>query len=135
MSDGQPLPRITAESGFFWTSGARGELSLLRCPACRRWAHPPTPGCRHCAAPRLVPEPVSGRAVLWSATTSYQQLLPGVDVPYTVGIVQLEEQDDLHLTTRLVDIPPEDVVIGMPLAVRFEQHGDVYLPLFGPVAA
>jgi uncharacterized OB-fold protein len=82
-----------------------------------------------------VPEPVSGRAVLWSATTSYQKLLPGVDVPYTVGIVQLEEQDDLHLTTRLVDIPPEDVVIGMPLAVRFEQHGDVYLPLFGPVAA
>jgi uncharacterized OB-fold protein len=76
---------------------------------------------------------VSGRATLWSFTTSYQQLLPSIPVPYTVGLVQLEEQHDLHLTTRLVDIPPDDVVIGMALQVRFEKHDDVYLPLFGPV--
>jgi uncharacterized OB-fold protein len=130
-----PLPRLTAETAFFWTSGADGVLRLLRCTACRRYAHPPTPSCRSCGGDELRPGPVSGRAALWSATTSYQKLLPSVEVPYTVAIVALAEQADLHLTTRLVGIPPDDVRIGMPLLVRFEQHGDVHLPLFGPVPA
>ena len=29
---------------------------------------------------------------------------------------------------------PGDVRIGMRVAVVFERHGDVYLPLFAPVA-
>jgi uncharacterized OB-fold protein len=130
-----PLPRLTAETGFFWTAGASGALRVLRCTSCRRYAHPPTPACRACGCDTLLPEPVSGRASLWSATTSYQKLLPSVEVPYTVAIVALAEQADLHLTTRLVGIAPEDVQIGMPLQVQFEQHGDVHLPLFGPVPA
>ena len=130
--DGPPLPRLTPETSFFWTSGASGTLRVLRCAACSRWLHPPTPDCRACGSTEVRPEPVSGRAALWSATTSYQKLLPQVEVPYTVAIVALEEQDDLHLTTRLVDVAPEDVAVGMPLQVRFEEHGEVFLPLFGP---
>lgn len=135
MSGGTPLPRLTPETGFFWTSGTTGELSVMRCQACRYWLHPPTPQCRRCRSLEQAPEAVSGRAVLWSATTSHQKLLPDVDVPYTVAIVALEEQEDVHLTTRLVDIAPDDARIGMPLVVRFEVHGEIALPLFGPVGA
>lgn len=133
--DEGPLPRLTAETAFFWTAGATGRLQLQRCGTCRRYQHPPTPTCRACGAADLVPEAVSGRATLWSATTSYQKLLPSVAVPYTVAVVELAEQADVHLTTRLVDVAPEEARIGMALQVRFEQHGDVHLPLFGPVPA
>lgn len=135
MSGGTPLPRLTPETGFFWTSGRTGRLSVMRCQSCGFWLHPPTPQCRCCRSADLTPEAVSGRAVLWSATTSHQKLLPEVEVPYTVAIVALEEQEGLHLTTRLVDIAPDEVQIGMPLEVRFELHDEIALPLFGPAVS
>ena len=38
----------------------------------------------------------------------------------------------MRLTTNLVDVEPEDVDAGMPVEVVFEQHEDVFLPLFRP---
>jgi uncharacterized OB-fold protein len=47
-----------------------------------------------------------------------------------LAIVELVEQAGLRLTTRLVDISPEAVLVGMPVRVQFEQVEDVWLPLF-----
>ena len=46
----------------------------------------------------------------------------------------IDEQDDVRLTTNLVDVEPDDVRIGMPVEVVFEHNDDVYLPLFRPAA-
>jgi uncharacterized OB-fold protein len=128
-----PLPRLTPESDFYWTGGAAGELRILRCESCRRYAHPPTPLCRQCGSDRLAPEAVSGRGSVWTFTVSHQQLLPSLSTPYVVAVVELEEQADLHVTTRLIDVDPDDVAVGIPVEVRFEQHDNIYLPLFAPV--
>jgi uncharacterized OB-fold protein len=130
MSTGLPLPRLTPESAFFWSAAAGDRLSILRCGSCRLFVHPPTPQCRRCGSQDLAPEAVSGRGTLWSFTTSHQQLLPEIEVPYTIALVALDEQDDLHLTSRLVGVAPDDVRIGLRLQVLFEQHGDVHVPLF-----
>jgi uncharacterized OB-fold protein len=47
--------------------------------------------------------------------------------------VSIDEQPDVRLTTNLVDVEPDDVWIGMPVRVLFEQADDVWLPLFRPV--
>jgi hypothetical protein len=52
-----------------------------------------------------------------------------------VAIVELEEQPELQLLTRLVDCPVDEARAGLAVRVCFEQHGDVYLPLFMPVDA
>jgi uncharacterized OB-fold protein len=72
---------------------------------------------------------------VWTFTVSHQQLLPSLTTPYIVAIIALDDQDDLHLTTRLVDTSPEQVHVGMRVQVRFEQHDEVYLPLFAPLAS
>ena len=41
----------------------------------------------------------------------------------------------MHLTTNIVGCDPDDVHIGQEVAVRFEQHDDVWLPLFEPTGA
>lgn len=128
-----PLPRLTADTGFFWRSGADGRLRIQRCAACGRYAHPPTPECRSCGAAGPRPEPVSGRASVFSYTVNYQPFVPWLPPPYVLAIVALAEQDDLHLTTRIVDVAPEDVHIGMAVSVLFERHREVYLPLFTPL--
>jgi uncharacterized OB-fold protein len=130
VSTGLPLPRLTPESAFFWSAATGDQLSILRCGTCGLFLHPPTPQCRACGSEDVAPEAVSGRGTLWSYTTSHQQLLPEIEVPYTIALVALEEQVDLHLTSRLVGVAADDVHIGMPLQVVFEQHGDVHVPLF-----
>ena len=44
----------------------------------------------------------------------------------------LDEQDGLRLTSNLVNCPVDDVHIGMPVRVTFEQHDLVWFPLFEP---
>jgi uncharacterized OB-fold protein len=85
-----------------------------------------------CWTATLVPEPVSGRATLLTWSTNEQAWTADLPVPYTVAVVELPEQSGLRLVTRLLDLPESALSVGAMLAVRFEQHEDVWLPLFGP---
>jgi hypothetical protein len=125
------LPRLDDTNRFFWTSGQDGRLRFLRCEACRQYVHPPVPRCPYCLESALVPEVVSGSGVVHSFTVNYQQWIPGSE-PYVIGLVTIAEQDDVRLTTNLVDVAPGDVRIGMAVDVTFEQAEDVWLPLFAP---
>ncbi|MCZ6782395.1 MAG: OB-fold domain-containing protein [Proteobacteria bacterium] len=127
------LPLVTPENEHFWRGGADGELRFLRCRACRTFVHPPAPVCPECLSFDLAPEAVSGRAELLTFTENHQPWIPGFDPPYLVAIVEIEEQKGLRLTTNLVNCATEDVRIGMPVRVVFEDVGDgVHLPLFEP---
>jgi uncharacterized protein len=129
----RPLPLLSADNEFFWTSGADGSLRLLRCQDCAYYIHPPSPRCPKCLGGQLVVEPVSGRARLFSYTVNYQPWAPGAPVPYVIGLVQLNEQAGLRLTTNIIDCAVDEVQIGMELEVVFEQHEDVWLPMFRPL--
>jgi uncharacterized OB-fold protein len=126
------LPRLTPTNEFFWTSGADGQLRFLRCKNDGYFVHPPAPICPHCLQKSLEPTAVSGRATVATFTINIQPWIPGFDPPYVIAIVEIEEQAGLRLMTNIVDCAPEDVSIGMPVQVRFEQYDDVWLPLFAP---
>ena len=74
---------------------------------------------------------MSGRGRVESFTVNHQQWIPGSD-PYIIAWVSVEEQPELRLTTNLVGVEPEDVKIGMPVRVVFEENEDVFVPLFTP---
>jgi len=126
------LPHIGPDNQFFWTSGRDGVLRFLRCRGCGYFIHPPGPICPRCLERDLSPEPVSGRATLFSFTVNHQKWSPDIEEPYVIALVQVEEQDDLRLTTNLVNVEPDEVRIGMPLRVVFEDHDPVFVPLFEP---
>ena len=127
------LPRLEPENEFFWTSGADGVLRFLRCGDCRTYVHPPSPVCPECLSRDLAPEAVSGRATLVAHTLNVHGWIPGSE-PYLIGLVAIDEQPDVRLTTNLVGVEPEDVTTGMALEVTFEHSDDVWLPLFRPAA-
>jgi uncharacterized protein len=126
------LPKITPENEFFWTSGATGALRFLRCGACGYYVHPPTPVCPRCLSRQIAPEPVSGRGTIYSFTINHQQWNPTVPTPYVIGLVEIDEQRDVRLTTNIINCEPERVNVGMRVRVTFERDGEVYLPLFQP---
>lgn len=130
-----PLPRLTPETEFFWTSGADGRLRIQHCESTGRWYHPPRPDCPPDGACAPVPTPVSGLGTVYSYTINRQPFLPSIEPPYVIAIVELDEQEGLQLMTRLVGCDPESVHIGQRVRVVFEQHGEIYLPFFEPLPA
>ena len=128
------LPKLTPLNEHFWKGGAEGELRFLRCGDCRAWIHPPQPRCPGCTGKELAPEAVSGRAEVATFTVNHQAWMPGQDEPYVIAIVEIAEDPSLRLTTNLVNCAPEDVRIGMPVRVVFEEREDVWIPLFEPLS-
>lgn len=133
------LPELTDRNRHFWQGGGHGHLVLLRCQTCGYYLHPPSPVCPRDRSKDLVPEAVSGRATVASFTVNHHPWVPGVELPYVIGIVELVEQVGLRLTTNLVGCEPDEVAVGMSVQVVFEHHedrnGDVWLPLFAPVGS
>jgi uncharacterized OB-fold protein len=129
------LPRVDETNEHFWTGGEHGELRFLRCQDCGWWIHPPSPICPQCLSRNIEVEAASGRGTVHTFTVNHQAWIPGFDPPYVVAIIDLVEQEALRLTTNIVGATVEEVFIGMPVQVSFEQYDDVWLPFFGPVAA
>jgi uncharacterized OB-fold protein len=126
-------PLVDDENRHFWEGGAEGELRFLCCKACRTFVHPPTSVCPECLGRELSAQAVSGCAVVHTFTVNRHPWIPGFDPPYVVAIVELPEQEGLRLTTNVVGCEIDDVEIGMPVRVRFEELEDgAWLPLFEP---
>jgi uncharacterized OB-fold protein len=125
------LPTLTPENRPFWTGGAQGQLLILRCRACGRWVHPPAATCPSDGG-ALVPEAVSGNGTVFTYTVNRHPYNPAVPPPYVIAIVELPEQEGLRFMTNVVNVDPESVTIGMPVHVVFEEHGEIFVPVFEP---
>ncbi|HKT03720.1 MAG TPA: OB-fold domain-containing protein [Rugosimonospora sp.] len=130
----RPLPLLTGENEFFWTSGADGRLRLQECQGCTALIHPPQPVCRYCHGHRLGVRVVSGYATLIGFTVNHRFGLPGLPAPYVVAQVAVEEDPRVRLTTNAVGCDPAQLALGMRMEVVFEHVEDVWLPQFRPVA-
>jgi len=111
-----PIPEINDDNRAFWTGGETGRLMTPRCPSC--------------FSENVAPAPVSGRGHVYSFTINRQQWSPGLEVPYVIAIVELEEQRGLRLLTNIVGCPVDEVAIEMPVEVEFVHRGDAFLPVF-----
>ena len=128
----RPLPELTPEVAWFWTSGRDGRLRVQGCTDCGRLVHPPVPVCPYCRSRSSEPRIVSGDATVIGCTVNAHQWLPGLPPPYVVANVALAEDPDVRLTTNVVGCDPGEVHVGQRVRVRFEQNEDVWLPLFEP---
>jgi uncharacterized OB-fold protein len=126
------LPAITPENAFFWRAGESGVLRFMRCQACGHYIHPPLPICPLCKSREVNDEPVSGRGTVLTYTINRQVWERGLESPYVVAIVGVDEQPGLRLTTNIVNCDVDEVYIGMRVRVVFDHCEDVWLPLFEP---
>ena len=74
-----------------------------------------------------------GKGKLFSWTTATQPMMPqfAQSVPYSPAIVELEE--GVRMVTWLVDVKPDELQLGMPLEVVFDDvTSEGTLPKFAP---
>lgn len=88
---------------------ANGEFRIQQCNGCGKHVFYPRALCKHCGSPDLKWVVPSGKAVVYSTSVVRQRPEKGPD--YNVALVDLEE--GTRMLTRIVDIAPGDVQIGM----------------------
>jgi uncharacterized OB-fold protein len=130
MPTPRPVPRLDRDNRAFWTGGAEGKLNIHRCQDCKTFIHPPRPVCRACLSDKVAPEAVSGLGVVDTFTVNYQKWRPDLEVPFVIARVALDDAPGVYLTTNIIGAPADQVDIGDRVRVSFEQHEDVFVPLF-----
>lgn len=130
----EPLPEIRGPEAHVYAEASHGRLVLQRCGTCGAWISYPRVVCPACgAADRLEWHEVSGRGAVYTFTIVHRagHAAFAKDVPYVVAMVELDE--GVRLLSNVVDCPPEQVRIGLPVRVAFRDVAPgVGFPVFVP---
>jgi uncharacterized OB-fold protein len=132
----KPIPHVDEESKGYWEACRRHELVLQRCSACRTLRYYPRAVCPECMSSEVTWERMSGRGTVYTFTATYQNQSPGFrdELPYVLAYVTLDE--GVQMLTNIVGCPADQVKIGMPVEVTFEDVNDhIAIPRFRPVAS
>ncbi|MBI2370786.1 MAG: OB-fold domain-containing protein [Deltaproteobacteria bacterium] len=127
------LPVLDPDSKPFWESCRRHEMALQRCAACGQFRFPPRVTCPHCLSEEYTWTPVRGRGTVYTFVTFHHVYHKAWadKAPYNVSMIELEEGP--RLWSNVVGIAPEEVTVGMPVEIFYEDVTDeVALPKFRP---
>lgn len=124
----RPRPALTQDNRFFFDGAKQHKLLIQHCTECGTLRHPPRPSCGTCRSFEWDAHEASGRGTIYSFVVNHYPQVPAFDYPLVVALVELEEG------TRLVanvDIPPEEMSIGLPVVADFVAFDDdLTLPVF-----
>jgi uncharacterized OB-fold protein len=110
-------PAVNRDTEFFWAGTARGELRIQRCGGCGELRHPPGPMCPSCGETKPEFVVASGRGEVYSYVVHHHPPVPGRTPPFVVALVELAE--GVRMLAELVDVPPPEVRVGMPVVAGF----------------
>jgi hypothetical protein len=127
----KPLPYADAESRPYWEFCRKHELRMQSCAECGEMRFPPRPMCPRCQSMQDAWVRLSGRGTIYSWIVVHPPVLPAFagDAPYSVVLVQLDEDPRLRLVGNVVDVPIEELAEGIPVEVVFDDvTGEITLP-------
>jgi len=128
----RPSPILTEDNREFWEAADAGRLVAQRCQGCGLLRHPPRPMCPHCHSLEYEVTDLAGTGTVYSYSVLHYPQIPVFDYPVVAVIIEVEE--GVRIVSNLEDVSPEDVCIGMRVAVRFvPTRDDVAVPVFAPL--
>lgn len=132
----KPLPVPQAESDVYWQKAKEGELHLRFCNTTGKAYFYPRDISPYCFSKDTTWIKASGKATLYTYAIVHRAPHPGFvgDVPFVTALVELEEGPIMPTNIVIDDPSPENLIIGMPLEVVFDNvTDDIALPKFKPV--
>ena len=132
MPEGMILPNTNeTDTREWWQHCKRHELVIQRCTDCGTFRHSPLPVCYNCQSFDFEWHQVSGKGMVYSYIIVHSPAA-GVlreKVPYNVVVVELPDAGDVRMIGNLLDCPNEEIRIGMPVEIAWEDiNDDVTLP-------
>ena len=131
----RPLPNLAEmDTAPFWAGTAEGEFRYQQCSNCGTVVWHPRSHCTGCVDGDLQWKVSAGKGTLYSFSVVRQSYHPFFrnQVPYVVALVDLDEGP--RFLTNLIDLedPLNDVEIGQRVAIEWEQHEELAIPLVKP---
>ena len=117
----------------FWEAAREHRLVLPRCRQCGNVWFPPYSSCPRCLSFDREWTDASGKGKVWGFIEMAQPYIASFqdDLPYNVALVELDDAPGVRIVTNVVDTPPEEIKIGMPVEVAWEEpHPGTVLPRF-----
>ncbi|MBP1687292.1 MAG: hypothetical protein H6Q33_3435 [Deltaproteobacteria bacterium] len=127
----KPLPVLDGLAKEFYDWCKQHELRFQRCTDCGAWRHVPREMCAECGSWNWEWAKASGRGTVFTWTVVARALHPAFqsDTPYAPVVVEMDE--GVRLLASVVDCPPDQLRIGMPVEVIFDAvTPEVTLPKF-----
>lgn len=126
------LPLITSSDRPYWEAAKKHELTAYHCRNCGAFYSQVTK-CTACDNPQMEWARVSGKGEVFTFCIFHQLYHPAWrgEIPYNVAVIKLAEGP--LSTSNLVGCKNEDIRIGMPVEVVFDNvTEEVTLPKFRP---
>jgi hypothetical protein len=118
-------------SADFYRFCHQHELRFQRCAECGTWRHIPRDMCAKCGSFKWEWALSSGKGKVFSWTTATQPMMPqfAEHVPYSPVLVELDE--GVRMVSWLAGVKPDELRLGMPVEVAFEDvTPEISLPKF-----
>lgn len=122
------------EAKPFWTNLREHKLTAQRCKSCNKFfSFPPQGSCPHCLSPEYEWVALSGKGKVYSFVTYHRAWHPAYQekVPYNVSLIDLEEGP--RLISNVVGCKHDEVKIGMPVEIVYDDREEYTLPQFRPI--
>lgn len=119
----KPLPNIDLDNKSLYQEYKQHNFALYRCQDCGDWYFPKS-FCRNHENEsyfgNIKLEESSGSGAIFAIATTRRLFHPGFedDLPYTFAMIELEEGP--LFGSQIIGINPDDVEIGLPVEVRFQ---------------
>ena len=132
--NGRPLPIPNPTTQPYFDAAKEHRLSLQKCPRDGFFFYPRS-HCPHCMGDDWEWQDVSGRGEVHAFTVDRVGHDPAMapHVPLTIAVVELEEGP--RMTANVTGCIPEEVYVGMPIEVAFEDLDGHTLIHFRPRSA
>jgi uncharacterized OB-fold protein len=121
---GRYLPILYPEEKPFWDAAKQHRLVLQCCSKCGRVRYPIGPTCPWDLSNDFEWKQMSGRGVVHNFVIYHKPWIPYYrdKVPY--ALVQVELEEGPRLTTNLLEVPVDQVRIGIPVEAVWEDVTD-----------
>ena len=128
-----PGRRLDFDNREIYRGWLERRLLVNRCAACGAWHEPARPCCPECWSMDLVPTEVAGTGTIHLVVFLHQgPPAPGVDysTPYPVVTVELDEQPALRITSTVIGVSNDEIVIGRRVRLDWIERSGSPIPVF-----
>jgi uncharacterized OB-fold protein len=122
---------------LFWQAAKEHRLTAAQCADCGHFRMPPKPFCPECQSRNIKWPILPGTGTVFSFAICTRSPFPDVaDFVYVPVVVDLDGAPGARLVSNLVDLPAENVRIGMRVRVGWVPIRDGWmLPIFRGIDA
>lgn len=127
------VPTPSIDSQPYWDGLKEHKLKLQKCANCGKVRHYPRPVCDSCWSMEVDWIEASGKGTVHSWTVSYHAFLPAYKKELPIILVTVDLAEGVRMNSQLKGAKPEDLKLGMPVEVIYEDATDTLtLPMFRP---